>query len=520
MKITISKHEITLARQEIFESISPYFYHHNHKTIIGDKIEKAINLFPEYIFNFFIEKDQAKIEAFFNELKHSLKEDVSTIHLHPVFKRFEKALKEVYPTASVSIVGQQAETTRKLPMDLEYQFATVFASTLTNEIINTCHLPGRMYPKLNQIIRVRLPLYFKQLFQKGKTTIDLKVVDGSTNVFSVREELDQRIPSIQRLLEIYRRSYNNIDQVVQAHYQLYDGNFNVTFISPFSFGKSTLINGLLGEKMLNMDIRAETAIITKVVSADSNRLFVKYDNTRIVMEPYEDLPELRRKLQDLTGVRSKETPSEVQIHHHLPHLPGITIIDAPGLNSRHSDHNQIALEAFRMSDLILFIFSPTHIGEVNFSSQIKEFLEQMKETDKKYGFVLSKLDLYSDDYGVIMKEMKIVLKDLDSNYVDEDLFFISGYFALYGKLLGNEKMDLHEIRRNRGLFIIEDDEIIMGRGIEKHHAESLVTFSQIERLEQFIRERGEHYAPNKLNLDRRKSAATGVPSATETTASI
>ncbi|MCH6266999.1 dynamin family protein [Neobacillus citreus] len=510
MKITVSEHQIDLTGKNIMDTISPYFYHHNHKTIIGEKVEKAINLFPEYIFNLFTERNETKVEAFFVELKHLLTEEVRTVHLHPIFKRFEKTVKRVYPTASVTLVGQKTEFFRKLPVELEYQFANVFVSTLTNEIIKVCHIPGRLYHKLNQIIRLRLPFYLKELMQQGKIVIDLKVIDYPSNVFVVREEFYSHYPSIQRLLDIYLQSYTNFNQVIKAHDQLYEGNFKVTFISPFSFGKSTLINGLLGEEMLNMDIRAETAIITKVVSADSNRILVKYDNNRVVMQPYEDMVELKSKLQDLTGVRSKEKPYEVQIHHHFPQLQGITIIDAPGLNSRHSDHNQIAAEAFQMSDLILFLINPAHIGEANFSSQIKEFLEQIKETDKKYGFILSKLDLYSDDHEVIMQEMKIVLKDLDPSYAEEDLFFISGYFALYGKLLGNDKLDLHEIRKNRGIFIIEEDEIIMGRGIEKHHASSLVEFSQIDRLEQFIRERGENHAPNKLNLDRRKPAAVGI----------
>lgn len=517
MKITISELQMTLFNEGISKSISPYFYHRNDKTLIGKKVEIAINLYPEYIFNLFNEKDQLKIEAFFVELKRTLTVDISTIHLHPKYKCFQKALNGVFPSASVSIVGQKMGTSRKLPIEIENQFANVFANTLTNEIIKICLLPGGLYRKLNQIIRLRLPFYFEELLQQGKTTIDLKVFDHPANVFVVREELYSHRPSIQRLLKIYQQEYAHFEQVVLAHYQLYDGNFKVTFISPFSFGKSTLINGLLGEEMLNMDIRAETAIITKVVSADSNRLFVKYDSKRVEMEPYEDVAELRTKLKELTGVRSKEMPSEVQIYHHLPHLQGITIIDAPGLNSRHSEHNQIALEAFQMSELILFLINPAHIGEANFSNQIKEFLAQMKESNKKYGFVLSKLDLYSDDYEVIMQEMKIVLEDVDPTYAEENFFFVSGYFALYGKLLGNDKEDLHEIRKNRGIFIIEDDEIIMGRGIEKHHADSLVKFSQIEKLEQFIRERGEHLdlAPNKLNLDRRKPEAAGVPAASE-----
>jgi hypothetical protein len=170
--------------------------------------------------------------------------------------------------------------------------------------------------------------------------------------------------------------------------------------------------------------------------------------------------------------------------------------------------------------LILFLINPNNIGEANFAAQMKEFLEIIKESTKNYGFVLSKLDLYSDDYEVIMKEMEIVLQDLDPEYQMEHLFFVSGYFALYGKLFAAGKIDIHDIRKNRSIFIIEEDEMIMGRLIEPHHSDLLVQFSQIERLEDFIRERGEHHESNQLDLDRREQKATGVTSAAKIKATV
>jgi hypothetical protein len=149
---------------------------------------------------------------------------------------------------------------------------------------------------------------------------------------------------------------------------------------------------------------------------------------------------------------------------------------------------------------------------------MKAFLTIIKESTKNYGFVLSKLDLYSDDYEVIMNEMEIVLQGLDPEYQMDHLFFVSGYFALYGKLLGAGKIDIHDIRKNRSLFIIEDDEMITGRLIEPHHSDLLVQFSQIERLEGFIRERGERHESNQLDLDCRKQKAAGVTSESKTKA--
>jgi GTPase SAR1 family protein len=521
--VTISEYNLTIKTREGNETLPPYFYFFQNKALIGKKVEKSIDLYPDYIFNLFIDEDQVRVEAFFKELQQYIAKKYSgtigNISIHPQWKRFEKVLKKVIPKASVNFTGKRGKS-KKLPIELEKNFDQAFAAAISNELIKTCRIPGSLYEKIQRIVQLRLPIYFYELLETGKTDIRMKVVDRCFTVRMIHEELNVQHPSIRYLMEIYKQSYLNHDQVVRALYNLYEGSYKVTFISPFSFGKSTLINGILGEEMLNMDIRAETAIITKVVNADHKRLFAKYENNRIEMYSYETITELKDKLKDLTGVRSKETPNEVQIHYPLPHLPGISIIDAPGLNSRHSDHNSKASESLRISDLILFLINPNNIGEANFAAQMKEFLEIIKESTKNYGFVLSKLDLYSDDYEVIMKEMEIVLQDLDPEYQMEHLFFVSGYFALYGKLFAAGKIDIHDIRKNRSIFIIEEDEMIMGRLIEPHHSDLLVQFSQIERLEDFIRERGEHHESNQLDLDRREQKATGVTSAAKIKATV
>ena len=51
----------------------------------------------------------------------------------------------------------------------------------------------------------------------------------------------------------------NLEDVVQ---RLKDETFRIALVAPFSAGKSTLVNGLLGRELLSMDVRAETASIT------------------------------------------------------------------------------------------------------------------------------------------------------------------------------------------------------------------------------------------------------------------
>lgn len=513
LTVTFSDKTISIMNKEGIVNLSPYFYYFNQRVMIGKQIEQAIDLFPEYISNVFFEKDEKKLGYFLQELNDyvikSFKVKNYKIELSSNLSHLNNVIKNTLPNVSVKIKN---DFTNKIPVELEKHLHNALSTVITNELIRTCQVSGSLFQKINRIVRLRIDFYIKELLEKGRTNVQLKFVDNQYSVQFICKEVNDQIPSINRIIEIYKQSINSHERIVQSLYEVYDGNFKVTFISPFSYGKSTLINGLFGEKMLNMDIRAETAIITKIVSSDENRLFVKYEDNRIEMQTYENYEDLREKLKTLTSVRGIKTPSEVQIYHTLGYFPGVTIIDAPGLNSRHAEHNKKASDAIQMSDLVIFLINPAHIGEANFSRQIKEFLELIHKNNKKYGFVLSKLDLYSDDYDVIMKEMETVLQDLDPSYSINNVFFVSGYFALFGKLLRDDKIDVNDVRKSHGIFVIENDEIIMGRGIEKHHSSFLLQFSKIEQLEQFIIERGDNHATNKLYLDRRERETAKVNS--------
>ncbi|OMD92791.1 dynamin family protein [Paenibacillus odorifer] len=508
-QLIIKNNEISLRIKNEIYIIPPFFYCFQDQMSVGKQAEQAIDLYAEYIFNIFEETDSNRIQLFLLSIHEYIR---TTFSIRTYEVQIEKWLSRIYEAArslnpKVKLMTMDKSSAEKPPAPWDKDVHDGLAVVIAYQVIRSSHLSNTLFTKIKRIVRLKVERYMKDLIMFGETIIELKVVDDEHSVRVIQTVVSTGIPAILKLMDVIKNPSRPVERLAKALYLTYENQFKVTLISPFSFGKSTLINGLLGQNMLNMDIRAETAIVTKVVSAEDNRLFVKYSDNRIQMNTYHDELELNAKLQALTSVRSTETPSEVQIHYVAGSLPGITIIDAPGLNSRHAEHNSKATDAFEMSDLILFLINPTHIGEAHFVHQMKEFQESIKQSGKQYAYVLSKLDLHSDDYEVILSEMEIVLKDLDPTYCTDQVFFVSGLFALYGKLLKNDKIDLIDVRKSRGIYILDNDEVISGRRIEKHHAASLLTSSQIEPLEYFIRQRSENAAHNKLDLDCRKQQA-------------
>ncbi|RIX59710.1 hypothetical protein D3P08_06175 [Paenibacillus nanensis] len=509
--MSISGFQVMIIAESMHVAIPPYFYYDEGYIQVGRQVEQAIDLYPFSIYHIYDENDRARLEAYAQTLQEFAHRMIGpkpyVIQLDAPQPALQRVLEDKLAGSSVKVQAPDSDThAPKLP-----ELRRHLVAALTNRLVRQYELDGVSHARIERMILLRIRHYTRDLLEKGHTCVAMKLVERG-EVRAIRFEFGcEEVTTAAKVIELMKRSDASADDYTQMLYELYEDNYKVTFISPFSYGKSTLINGLLGEQLLKADIRAETAIITKVVSADAYRLFVKYDDGRIVMQSFETYMELSLKLQEFTGVRSEEAPVEVQIHHRSEAFRGLTVIDAPGLNSRHADHNQKANEALDMSDLVLFLKSPSHIGESHFTKQMEEFLQFIRGRNKRYGYVLSKLDMFSDDYELIMNEMEIVLKQIDPDYKMDQVFFVSGYFALYGKLLRDDKIELDQVRRKKEIFALEGDDIYAGRSLEMHHCQALIGFSQIEQLETFILARGRmNHAADELRLDRREPAAAGV----------
>ena len=183
-----------------------------------------------------------------------------------------------------------------------------------------------------------------------------------------------------------------------------DELFLLVVAGEFNAGKSAFINALLGGRILEEGPTPTT--------------------TRIHVIGYG--PEVSRSAVDAEGlIDSVAAPVEL--------LREIRIVDTPGTNAIHREHEAITRDFVPRSDLVLFITS----ADRPFTESERAFLESIRDWGKKIVLVLNKIDLLDrpEDLEKVVAFVRESARTLLG--FTPELFPLSGKQALRGKESGD-----------------------------------------------------------------------------------
>jgi small GTP-binding protein len=176
-------------------------------------------------------------------------------------------------------------------------------------------------------------------------------------------ELLELLPKIDTLEE---------DRVVQVRDALFhaDHPFLMVFVGPFSSGKSSLINALLGDD----DLLAVGPVPT---------------TDRISILRWGDEPQ---RMDSAGEVETVFYPS--------PLLQKVSFVDTPGLESIFQKHEQTTSRFLHRSDVVILVMSATHA----LSHRTIEYLQRLREYGKKVIVLINQTDLISDEDAETVRE--------------------------------------------------------------------------------------------------------------------
>lgn len=178
--------------------------------------------------------------------------------------------------------------------------------------------------------------------------------------------------------------------------------FLLVVAGEFNAGKSAFINALLGDKVLEEGVTPTTT-----------RVHLIQHGSTVTREP------IGTALDRITA------PLEL--------LQDINIVDTPGTNAIHREHEAITREFVPRSDMVLFVTS----ADRPFTESERAFLQGIRDWGKKIVVVLNKIDIFEDPAdiervrGFIAENARTLLG------FTPEIFPVAGRLALRGKM-GND----------------------------------------------------------------------------------
>jgi GTPase Era involved in 16S rRNA processing/gas vesicle protein len=247
------------------------------------------------------------------------------------------------------------------------------------------------------------------------------------------------------------------DEIRNTFKKAKSSEFEVNVVATMSSGKSTLINALLGKKLMPAKNEATTATIVKIKDVDGKKDFSAkaYDNRRNLIESFPKVT-----LKDMQSLNDNKDVYEIDIEGDIKFVSSegmtLVLVDTPGPNNaRDIHHQEMTFKMLENSDksLVLFVMNGRQLG-INDEKIFLDFIcTNMKEGGKKtrdrYIFAVNQMDAFKptdedDGKDCIRKALTSVLENLNERGInDANIFPVSAGVALEKRIDDEDEELLH-----------------------------------------------------------------------------
>ncbi len=221
----------------------------------------------------------------------------------------------------------------------------------------------------------------------------------STQRALLAEERDV-LGRLQTALARFDADRGDQDALAQSIRQL-DDLFLLVVVGEFNSGKSTFINALVGQAVLEEGVTPTT--------------------TQVQMLTYG--AEATDALSD-TSVRTVKVPIDL--------LRDIHIVDTPGTNAIFREHEEITTDFVPRADLVLFVTS----ADRPFTETERGFMDAIRDWGKKIVIVINKVDILERPEEVASVERFVRERAAQLLGVTPEIFAVSARAALRAKTAG------------------------------------------------------------------------------------
>ena len=236
------------------------------------------------------------------------------------------------------------------------------------------------------------------------------------------------------------------EEIRSAFNHAKSSDFEVCVVATMSAGKSTLINAMLGSKLMPSKQEACTAIITRIKDSSQSQIPFKaevYDKDGNLLKTYENLtyPIMER-------LNGNDNVSEIKVNGNIPFISSndvsLVLIDTPGPNnSRDRKHETVQRDFLGKSSKALVLYVMTgEFGTDDDNTLLKRVAESMsvggKKSKDRFIFVINKLDDRKKEDGDTAQTLERVRAYLKTHGIaNPNLFPASALTALNIRMIAN-----------------------------------------------------------------------------------
>ena len=244
-------------------------------------------------------------------------------------------------------------------------------------------------------------------------------------------------------------------QIIAAFENAKSSDFEICVVATMSAGKSTLINSMLGKKLMPSKLEACTAIITKIKDNSQENIPFKakiYDRYNNLLETNEELT-----YSSMKRFNEEENVSLVSVEGNIPFVQSddisLVLIDTPGPNnSRDENHERVQRELLGKSSKALVLYLMTGEYGTNDDNNLLRMVSSSmavggKQSKDRFIFVVNKLDERKKEDGDINETLTRIESYLQTHGIKKpNLFPAAALPALNIRLMkNNEEIDEDEM---------------------------------------------------------------------------
>jgi len=249
---------------------------------------------------------------------------------------------------------------------------------------------------------------------------------------SLAELLTRAISSVQHPSEPQREI---LDRLSALRSRFDEGLLRVAALGQFKRGKSTLLNALLGARVLPTGVTPVTALSTFIGAGDSTRLTIAFRGGKkaTVTAIASEVPGvLERYVSETQNPHNRLGVASVAVEVRSDFLDeGIVLVDTPGVGSTFLHNTRAAEAVLSECDAALFVLSadpPITETEVNYLDKVRKLIPSVF-------FVLNKVDLLdAAEKNTAGRFLAGVLAERRPTDSPDRIFALSAKQALQAKL--------------------------------------------------------------------------------------